>query len=530
MVNSRSGTRHPLIRLILLRFVLVCFVVVSAWLVLPSAAISSGFLVPFFMVVVVLTAVYVLLWRYADIDLLWIQLLGDVVLQTVLLYFTGGLQSIFTPFYVLIIVYASLLRGRFGGILALTFALLSYSLMVLLTYLGAVPMVSGLPADMPYQLVVNLLAFVSVAFLGIYLSERLYRARRELGAARVIQENIIDSIRSGLCTVDLGGDITFFNRIGAEILGYPQQQLQGQPVSAVFPPELVDQIRESDLQGTSRALRLEGWVQTGSGGSLFLGIGCSPLLAQDAQLAGYIISFQDLTEIKKREEAVQFRNKMAAIGEMAAGLAHELRNPLASLSGSIQILKTEIRLDAGQARLLDIVLRESERLNRIVGDFLTYAGPQPVTHQSVDLIVLVRETAQLFGNSPEFDGQHHQLSLDTPETDVHCRGNPDQLRQVVWNLLQNGSRAMPQGGRLGLRLQKRAERVRLSVRDEGIGMSPAQQEKLFQPFHSGFRKGAGLGMAIVYQIVQQHNGEIQVSTRPGEGTQIDILLPREFRD
>ncbi len=526
--SSSERAPHSLLQLIVLRFVLVCFIVVSAWLGLPQAASISGFLLPFFSAVSVLTAVYLLLWKYAErADLFWVQLLADLVLQTVLLYFTGGLQSIFTPLYVLIIVYASLVRGRPGGVLALIISLLSYVLIVLLAAAEAIPNAAGLPPDFLYQLVVNLLAFVSVAFLGIYLSERLSSARRELGAAQVLQENIIDNIRSGLCTLDLAGKITFFNRIGGEILGRPREDLKGLPLSQVFPPQIFGRILDSDFDLTSRALRMEGWVERAAGERVFLGLGCSPLLDRDQKVAGYIVSFQDLTEIKRREDELQFRNKMAAIGEMAAGLAHELRNPLASLSGSIQILESELDLSPEQARLLGIVLRESERLNRIVGDFLAYAGPQPAELKPVDLGILVKETVQLFCNNPEFEKERHRLDLEQLAPRVECKGNPDQLRQVVWNIFQNAIRAMPDGGSLWIQLDHDEDTARMRFRDEGVGMNSNEREKLFQPFHSGFRKGAGLGMAIVYQIVQQHSGEIHVESSPKKGTEITIELPRE---
>ncbi len=520
---------RSLLKLILLRWGLVCFVVASAALVLPGEGPQSGFLLPFFLVVSVLTAVYLLLWRYLSKQesLYQIQFFTDFALLSVLLYFSGGLDSLFIPLYVLIIVYASLMKGRRGGVMALVFSLLSYLSIVHLGYLGAIPgtVAAGSYRNTLYQVSTNLLAFTSVAFLGIYLSERLSTARRELGVAKVVQENIIDSLRSGLITLDLQGRVSFCNRVGASILRCDRDALSGRLLSDFCAPRVLETILENDFQESPRALRIESWTKTEDGSEVYLGFGCSPLLSQEQRRVGYIVSFQDLTEIKKREEEFQFKEKMAAIGEMAAGLAHELRNPLGSLSGSIQILKSELQLSDDQSRLLEIVLRESERLNRIVGNFLDYAGPRAAALQPIDLATLLQETAQLFRNSPEFQENRHLLKLEIPSGGTYCLGNADQLRQVLWNVVQNAMRAMPDGGTLTMSLSRNAGKAVMGVADTGIGMNAAEQEKLFQPFHSGFRKGAGLGMALVYQIVREHEGEIQVSSVKGEGTRIDISLP-----
>ncbi len=518
-----------LLKLIWLRWILVCTVVVSTAFVLPKDPSWLEFSKAFFLVVTVLSAVYLLLWKYLPShDALYhIQFYTDLVLLSSLVYFSGGINSLFVPFYVLIIVYASLLRGRMGGLLALVFSLLSYLALVQLGYLGMIPGSEGADAfrNEVYRISINLMAFVSVAFLGIYLSERLSSAHRELGVARVVQENIIDSLRSGLLTLDLEGRISFCNRVGANILNAERENQVGRLLSEVFPAQVLEAILSNDFHSTQRALRLESWSSTENGESVYLGFGCSPLLSQEQSLIGYIVSFQDLTDIKRREDEFQFKEKMAAIGEMAAGLAHELRNPLGSLSGSIQILKSELQLSPDQSRLLEIVLRESERLNRTVGNFLEYAGPHETVRQAIDLNTLVQETAQLFRNSPEFKKGSHELRVSTPAEEALCRGNADQLRQVLWNILQNGIRAMPRGGMLEIRVSREPGRVALGVSDTGIGMSEKEREKLFQPFHSGFRKGTGLGMAIVYQIVRQHGGEIQVRSAVGQGTEIEVRLP-----
>ncbi len=211
---------------------------------------------------------------------------------------------------------------------------------------------------------------------------------------------------------------------------------------------------------------------------------------------------------------------------MAAGLAHEIRNPLGSLWGSIQVLQSELHLSDEKARLFKIIIGECKRLNKIVGDFLVYAGPRSTQLKRIDLLSLVQETVDLFKNSPEFHGRHSIEILPSPEP-LRCLADSDQFRQVVWNILQNGVRAMPSGGKLSIQLRQTNSRALLSFTDDGIGMNSKEEKELFQPFLSGFKNGSGLGMAIVYEIIQQHHGKIDIRSQPNAGTVIDISLPLE---
>jgi two-component system sensor histidine kinase PilS (NtrC family) len=215
---------------------------------------------------------------------------------------------------------------------------------------------------------------------------------------------------------------------------------------------------------------------------------------------------------------------MAAVGRMAASIAHEIRNPLAAMRGSIQMLRGEMDGDTEQAQLMEIILRESDRLNKIVADYLNYARPRPAELKNVDVRRVISETFKLLRNSAELiDG--HQLKEDLPNRPAIVSGDPEQLKQVCWNIARNAMKAMPDGGTFGVALEDAdGNRLRITFSDDGVGMSPEQVEHLFEPFTST-TGGTGLGLSIVYQIIRDHNGTINVRSRVGGGTVITIELP-----
>jgi two-component system sensor histidine kinase PilS (NtrC family) len=270
--------------------------------------------------------------------------------------------------------------------------------------------------------------------------------------------------------------------------------------------------------------RFQADCLTPNGLALRLGFSIAPLFTEEGETKGMVITFQDLTDVRALEETSRRQDRLAAVGRLAASIAHEIRNPLAAMRGSIQMLRSEMDANTEQAQLMEIILRESDRLNKIVADYLNYARPRPAELNDVDVSKLVRETLKLMRNSAELT-ERHILEEDLPSRPATVTGDAEQLKQVCWNVARNALQAMPDGGtfRIGL-TEIEGNRVRLSFTDTGRGMTPEQVERLFEPFTST-TGGTGLGLSIVYQIIRDHNGTINLRSRQGAGTTITIELP-----
>jgi two-component system sensor histidine kinase PilS (NtrC family) len=292
------------------------------------------------------------------------------------------------------------------------------------------------------------------------------------------------------------------NRLATDVLQLPQRFAEG--------------LDEALLQARSKRQDLQ--YRRADGAIIMLGLSVTHLPLPDGR-RGYLYTFQDVTEMKRLERDAQMQKRLAAIGQMAAGIAHEIRNPLASMSGSMQILRQELALSRDQSQLMDIVLRESERLNNTIRSFLAYARPQPVDFHALDLRRVVQETATLLRNSHEVS-ENHEIEVRTGAAEVTVEGDENQVRQIVWNLATNGLRAMPRGGTLTLSAIPDPHRRAgiLTVTDQGVGIPQEEIENIFQPFRSSFGKGTGLGLAIVYRIVSDYNATIDVQSEPGRGT------------
>jgi two-component system sensor histidine kinase PilS (NtrC family) len=254
-----------------------------------------------------------------------------------------------------------------------------------------------------------------------------------------------------------------------------------------------------------------------------IGLSTAPLVTPQGRV-GRLLTFQDVTDARRREREARIQQRLAAVGEMAAGIAHEIRNPLASMSGSIQVLRQELPLNPEQEQLMDIVLRESERLNETIKSFLAYARPQRAALKELDVRRLLHDAAALLRNSSEIN-EAHRVVVDVPETPVSYEADEAQLKQVVWNLATNGLRAMPAGGALRLSASVNGTGLVLAVQDEGVGIAAEELDGIFQPFRGAFFKGSGLGLSIVHRIVSDYGGEIRVTSEPGAGTTVTVRLP-----
>jgi two-component system sensor histidine kinase PilS (NtrC family) len=470
----------------------------------------------------------------------------DAVLVTAFIHFTGGVTSYFSLLCVLPVLGAASLQFRTGGLRMALLCALLYSTLVIAQYSGSAGYVAGeWVADMrsylppahvaEYTVAANAIALVAVALLAGSLAERLRSADDRLEHAshaladlQAFNQHVIQSLTSGLATTDRSGRIQTFNRAAEVITGHQSGAVCGRRVAEVLQlPADFAALLNAGLSGDA-ARRADYTYRTCRDEPRDIGLSAAHLITPDGR-TGFLLTFQDVTAIRRLEREGRQRQQLAAVGEMAAGIAHEIRNPLASMRGSIQVLRSELELTDEQSHLMDIVLRESDRLNETIRSFLSYARPQPLSARSVDLSRLLTDTATLLRNSPEVLPSH-QILLDVPDADLVVEADDAQVRQVVWNLATNGLRAMPEGGELVLRARldttEGGDGVALEVVDQGVGIRAEQLDSLFEPFHGSFARGSGLGLAIVHRIVSDHKGEVQVASEWGKGTTVLVKLPR----
>lgn len=468
----------------------------------------------------------------------------DAVIISAAIMLSGGVESLFTILYMLPIVAAASVQFRRGGLQLATLSSILFFGLVLMQYLytaDSLDVPFTLPATtLPpvnvaqYTVALNCFGFFAVAVLSGSLAERarkgearLEQATEEIADLQAFNQYVLDNLVSGLATADSRGRLLTFNRSAMMITGRTGALPLGEPAATVLQlPEPFAATIAQDLSRV-RSKRIDYQFRRTDGQVIDLGVSAAALPLPDGT-RGYLYTFQDVTDAKRFEHGARLQQRLAAVGEMAAGIAHEIRNPLASMSGSMQMLKQELPLSTDQAQLMDIVLRESERLNQTIKSFLAYARPQRFQVQRLDLRQMVQETAMLLRNSTEV-AERHTIDVRLPDQPVLIDADEGQVRQIIWNLATNGLRAMPGHGALTL---SAAEEVAgdhrqsvLLVEDEGVGIAPEDVEAIFQPFRGSFGKGTGLGLAIVHRIVTDYGGQIVVRSRPGGGTTFRVTFP-----
>ena len=490
----------------------------------------------------------------------WFQVLGDLCVVGGIIFTTGGVESPLSFLFLFVIVGSSVMLPRAACYLTASGASIIYGLLVDLEYFRVIQPIYFFPkstvsyqgAYLFYTIGLNIASFFSVAYLSSILNNRVKLIKDELRDKNIdfkkLQEfhrNVVQNMVNGLMTTDLEGRITSVNVACESITGYSMAECMGKYCYQLLPIDELTRLFTYKDDRISMPHNMEGECVRRDGENILISMKISYLLSQDSdakknleqQVEGYICVFEDKTEIHRMEEKMKQSEQLAAVGKFSAGLAHEIRNPLASLSGSIQVLKETLEIDEQQQRLMNIVLKETERVNDIVSDFLSYSQPRKSKSTVIDLTQLLQDIVILMKNSNEYDPSIH-IQLVAPPDHIIIQSEEAQIKQMVWNLCINGIQAMDKSGNLTITVKKvekyKHEKFETSrrgvviiVEDQGRGIPLDEQGTIFDPFFTTREEGVGLGLPTVKQIVERFAGYIGVESEPGRGTSFVVFLPQE---
>lgn len=458
--------------------------------------------------------------------LIFVQLAIDLATTSALVWLTGGVLSSFSFLFGVVILIAALISGPrvaaatagLAGVLYLTIGIAIPNG----SYFDA-DGVSGLkaPSEFGVALLRNAVGLFLVGVLANVLSERLRRAGGELRAANEnaanyarLTEDIVRSLGSGLITTDLESRIQTINRAGARILGTREDDLVGTSLSDIFP----------DAASAEAGERSEASARREDGTEFPVGFTRSPLVGADGMRRGSLVLFQDLSEITQLREKAERAERLAVLGRLAAGLAHEIRNPLSSISGSVELVRDAEQLSDEDKRLLGMVISEVERLNELVTTMLDVGRPAQPERTAVDVTALAREVVEVARRGLSAN-TGVDVRFESSATEARSHADPAQLRQVVWNLVKNGVQSSERGSTVLVRVRSIDGSPTVEVEDRGKGISPGDLSKLFDMFFTKRRHGVGLGLALVKQIVDAHGGRVEVDSKEGEGALFRVVLP-----
>lgn len=554
------------LRLLFATFLLVATVVVQARAYPSFSNTSLASLYILTGVIYFLTLCYALLLDRIKKYVLfsYVQFVFDVLFVTALIYVTGGIESIFSFMYILTIINAAIMLYRRGGLLIASASSIGYGSLLDLQYFGIIHPYYTRASELMtytigyyfYTLLMNIVAFYLVAFLSSYLAEELRRSSAKLKAKQydldqleLLNRNIVQSINTGLITLNNQLEISYINPAVEQISGFGYRDLEGIHIGDIF-PKIVPYLSISDRRGDNddmpqpqKGIDLDFDRRDGS--RLHLGFSQSILKDPGGDEIGLILILQDLTEFRQMQEQVRRMDRLAVAGELAAGIAHEIKNPLASLSGSIQMLRDEVDFGPMQQRLMDITMREAERLNALVNEFLLFSRPEKAVDRSVEVNQVIEDTLEMLKNSPELS---RPIRIEkTLSKNLWVLIDPQRLQQVIWNLVLNAVQEMKNSGRLSVATAIRTQRgsgdaprnyardrqeklAEILISDTGPGILPENQGKVFDPFFTTKDQGTGLGLTIVHRIVENYDGKIFLDSDGRSGTTFTLHFPLAEED
>jgi len=473
----------------------------------------------------ILTIIYSILLGRVKIyaTFAYIQLFIDAFATNVLIYLTNGIESWFSFIIPLTVMSASTVLNKRAGYIIATFNSILYGAIIDLQYYKLLPVeydITLTEKDFLYNIFAHISAFYLVAFLSGYLASRLEKTVEaleqtdsDLKELTFFSEELIENIPSGVFTTDTDSHILIFNRASEDITGIARGIAVGQKIEAIFP--FIKHV--ADIE------RMEGTIRHHKEDDRIISLTISSLRAAAGERIGFIGIFQDVTRFKNMEAEMKQKEKWAMIGELSANIAHEIRNPLASLKGSVEMLRENRVTDTHRERLMEIALKEMERLNKIITDFLTYSKPKIAEFSLFDLNLVLDDAIELLKNTAPVKNDI-SIKKDFNGT-LHVNADQQKLQQVFWNIGMNAIEAMPDGGELLVSTKKGDNLIEVVFQDTGVGISHDDIGKIFYPFFTTKDEGTGLGLAIAYRIIEEHKGKISVVSRPGEGTTFKVVIP-----
>ena len=536
-MSSLHQTETSLRKIIVFRILIVSLILVFGAIVYflgdnRKEAFSLIVILSVFYLFNLLFLLFETLFNYYSDFFKYLIVISDIVLSSLIIYFTDGRSSPFIFLFPLILLFSGILISRWASYISLVLCITLY-LFIIIFQFKTENSISGFNEIFSSELFTeknnlvpiyfHLIAFVLIAILGGYLSQKIKIAGEKLGKSeesfiilKNLHENILQSLTSGVITLDLEEKVISINQWALNIFEFKSHE---EAIGNEF-NRIINDIHISELVDKKRN---QINFNTPGGKKLILGLAASLLKDDNDNTIGYTVIFQDLTEIRNLEEKLQSSERMALLGQLAGGLAHELRNPLSAISGAVEILSTEAQQSDVSYRLSRVATREIERLNLMVEDFLLLTSPEKVTNSKlVDLGQVVKDTINSFKNTVKREDILIEIDVDNG---ILVEADSYRLKQVFWNLLDNSMDSMPSGGKIEIKCTVEKGIVNLSFSDEGEGIKEENFSRVFDPFFTTKEIGTGLGLAIVQKVVEGYNGKISIYSSVGKGTKFVLSLP-----